>query len=390
MMEVEGGLGRCVRSLQIGISWATHGAGGSGRVFADLVRHLPENGIEVTGVVSAPSDVSVLTDGQIDAFAPEGASMLARLRGARQHVKSLLSDKTPDLIASHFALYTVPILDDLKGRTLVVHFHGPWAAESMQEGSNLLLSAVKKRIESAVYSRATRVIVLSRAFADVLHREYGISEDRIRIVPGAADISRFAIDCTRMQARERLSWPLDKRILVTVRRLVSRMGLDRLIDAMAIVVANDPNTILYIAGKGRLRAALEERVSALELTEHVRFLGFVQDDELPLVYRAADLNVVPTVALEGFGLVAVEALAAGTPSMVTPVGGLPEVMSGLSRDLVFGSASVEDIAQGISAVVSGSIALPSSSACRFFAAKHYSVPRMVAEVADVYREACTA
>jgi glycosyltransferase involved in cell wall biosynthesis len=382
--------GRSVRSLQIGIAWATQGAGGSGRVFADLVRHLPENGIEVSGVVSAPSDVSVRTNRQIDVFAPEGASMLARLRGARQHLKSLLSNKTPDLIASHFALYTAPILDDLKRRNLVVHFHGPWAAESMQEDSNPILSAVKKRIELAVYSRATRVIVLSRAFADILQCEYGIPESRIRIVPGAADISRFAIDCNRMQARERLSWPLDKRILVTVRRLVSRMGLDRLIDAMAIVVANDPNTILYIAGKGRLRAALEERVSALKLTEHVRFLGFVSDDELPLIYKAADLNVVPTLALEGFGLVAVEALAAGTPSMVTPVGGLPEVISGLSPDLVFASASVEDIAQGISGVVSGSIALPSSLACRSFAAEHYSVSRMVAEVADVYREACAA
>jgi glycosyltransferase involved in cell wall biosynthesis len=241
-----------------------------------------------------------------------------------------------------------------------------------------------------VYSRAARVIVLSQAFADVLHREYGIPKGLIRIVRGAADISRFAIDCTRVQAREYLGWPQDKRILVTVRRLVSRMGLDRLIDAMAIVVANDPNTILYIAGKGRLRAALEEQISALELTEHVRFLGFVPDDELPLVYRAADLNVVPTLALEGFGLVAVEALAAGTPSMVTPVGGLPEVISGLSPELVFASASVEDIAQAILQVVSGSISLPSSSECRSFAAEHYNVPRMVAEVADVYREACTA
>jgi glycosyltransferase involved in cell wall biosynthesis len=355
-----------------------------------LVRHLPENGVEVTGVVSAPSDVNVLTDGQIHAFALGGASMLSRLRGARRQVKTLLADKTPDLIASHFALYTAPVLDHLKGRTLVVHFHGPWAAESLQEGSNPLLSAVKKRIESAVYRRATRVIVLSHAFADLLRRDYGISDDRIRIVPGAADISRFAIDCTRMQARERLRWPQNKRILITVRRLVSRMGLERLIEAMAIVVAHDPDTILYIAGKGRLRTALEERVSALKLDQHVSFLGFVPDDELPLVYRAADLNVVPTRALEGFGLVAVEALAAGTPSMVTPVGGLPEVISALSQELVFASASVEDIARGLSAVLSGSIALPDASVCRSFAAEHYSVPRMVAEVADVYREACTA
>src|ERR1700722_14739948 len=74
VMAVEGGGGGCVRSLQIGISWAVHVAGGSCRVFADLIKHLPENGIEVTGIVSAPTDVSALTHGQIDAFAPENAS----------------------------------------------------------------------------------------------------------------------------------------------------------------------------------------------------------------------------------------------------------------------------------------------------------------------------
>jgi glycosyltransferase involved in cell wall biosynthesis len=388
-MQVEGAT-RCVRSMQIGISWATQGAGGSGRVFADLIRHLPENGVEVTGVVSAPSNVNLLTQGQIDSFAPEGAGMLERLRGARRHLKTLITNKPPDVIASHFALYTAPILDLLEGRKLVVHFHGPWAAESSQEGGNPVAVAAKKRIESAVYSRATRVIVLSQAFADVVRREYEIPDDRIRIVPGAADIQRFATDCSRQQARERLGWPQDKRILVTVRRLVNRMGLDRLIEAMVRVVATDPNTVLYIAGKGRLRTELEERVSALKLTEHVRFLGFVHDDDLPLVYRAADLNVVPTLALEGFGLVAVEALAAGTPSMVTPVGGLPEVISELSRDLIFASTSVEDIARGLLAVVSGSIVLPNAAVCRAYAAEHYSVPRMVAQVADVYREACAA
>jgi glycosyltransferase involved in cell wall biosynthesis len=388
-MEVEG-VRRCVRSMQIGISWATHGAGGSGRVFADLIRHLPENGVEVTGVVSAPSNVNLLTQGQIDSFAPEGASMLERLRGARRHLKALITNQPPDLIASHFALYTAPILDLLQGRKLVVHFHGPWAAESLQEGSNPVAVALKKRIEFAVYSRATRIIVLSQSFADVLSGQYGISADRIRIVPGAADIPRFATHCTQQQARERLKWPQDKRILVAVRRLVNRMGLDRLIEAMVHVVESDPDTLLYIAGKGRLRSELEEQVAALKLTQHVRFLGFVHDDELPLVYRAADLNVVPTLALEGFGLVAVEALAAGTPSMVTPVGGLPEVISALSRDLIFASTSVEDIARGLLAAVSGSIALPTASLCRSYAAEQYSVPRMVAQVADVYREACAA
>ena len=67
--------------------------------------------------------------------------------------------------------------------------------------------------------------------------------------------------------------------------------------------------------------------------------------QLPLAYRAADLTVVPTVALEGFGLIAVESLAAGTPVLVTPVGGLPEVVAALSPALVLaatGSAPLAD------------------------------------------------
>ena len=117
------------------------------------------------------------------------------------------------------------------------------------------------------------------------------------------------------------------------------MGLSNLVDAMKQVIDREPDAILYIAGKGRLKAQLEAQIASHGLADHVKLLGFVTDAQLPLIYRAADLNVVPTLSLEGFGLVAAEALAAGTPSLVTPVGGLPEVVSGLSPDLVFASSA---------------------------------------------------
>jgi glycosyltransferase involved in cell wall biosynthesis len=94
------------------------------------------------------------------------------------------------------------------------------------------------------------------------------------------------------------------------------------------------------------------------------------------------------MALEGFGLVAVESLAAGTPALVTPIGGLPEVVAGLSPSLVFRSFSAADIADGIMAALSGRGAIPSPGECRAYAEHHFSAIRMARQVADVYREIC--
>lgn len=377
-----------LKSLHVGISWSTGGAGGSGRIFADLAQGLPNAGVQFFGAVSFPDDVSEQTAGAVRSFAPVNSGTIRRLRGARNTLCSLIRQYEPDLIASHFALYSATILDKLRQRTHVVHFHGPWAAESLQEGAGRASASAKYLVERAVYRQADRVIVLSRAFAHVAMQDYSVPEEKIRIVPGAVDIDRFAIKETRQQARQSLGWPQDKQVLVCVRRLVSRMGLDRLISAMAIVRKTAPETILYIVGKGRLLTQLQEQVAALDLQGHVLFQGFVPDWQLPIVYRSADLNVVPTLALEGFGLVAIEAIAAGTPSLVTPTGGLPEVVSSLSSDLILRSTSVEDIADGLLQALSGSIKLPDANACSSYALHNFSLQLMASRTAEVYREAC--
>jgi glycosyltransferase involved in cell wall biosynthesis len=377
-----------IKSLQIGISWSTGGAGGSGRVFADLDKHLPRHGVNIVGGVSAPADVGVLTQRRIHAFAPAHASLPLRLFGARRVLRQMLYADGIDLVASHFALFTLPILTNLKDRPFVMHFHGPWAAESVQEGASSYAANVKKQLEKAVYRRADLVIVLSKAFGDIAVSDYGVAPDKIRIVPGAVDLERFCIEATKTEARQALGWPAEKRIYISVRRLVSRMGLDRLISAMKPVVEAYPRTVLYIAGKGRLREELETQVESLGLQEQVKFMGFVADDQLPLIYRAADLNIVPTLALEGFGLVAAEALAAGTPSMVTPVGGLPEVVASLSPALILRSTQVDAICDALLRLESGGLALPSAEKCVEFAKKNFHMDRMAHEVANVYREAC--
>jgi glycosyltransferase involved in cell wall biosynthesis len=122
------------------------------------------------------------------------------------------------------------------------------------------------------------------------------------------------------------------------------------------------------------------------LQNHVRFLGFVADEMLPHLYRAADLSVVPTRALEGFGLVAAESIAAGTPALVTPIGGLPEVVSGLSPNLIFASPEALDLAEGTVQALLGRVAMPSDIACRAYVQANFTSALMAERTAAVYRE----
>jgi glycosyltransferase involved in cell wall biosynthesis len=165
------------------------------------------------------------------------------------------------------------------------------------------------------------------------------------------------------------------------------MGLEELIAAIALVRSHFPEVLLLIAGKGPLGDPLRARVSELGLQANVRLMGFVSDERLPLLYRAATFSIVPTVALEGFGLTVVESLAAGTPVLVTPVGGLPEVLSRLSPQLVLPGTAPTALADGLLSALSGRLPLPSADECQSYVRAHFDWSVVAAQVRDVYLEA---
>jgi glycosyltransferase involved in cell wall biosynthesis len=376
-----------LRVLQTGLNWFGSGSGGLDRVFSDLALSLPAQGVQVRGLVVSPENAGSLTDGQVQAYAPAASGFGRRMLAARARIAQAARARTFDVIAPHFALHVATALDHLRDAPMVVHFHGPWALESRAEGAGRATSTLKYRLERMVYRRADRLIVLSQAFGTLLVQEYGVPSERVRIVPGAVDLDRFATGLGRQQARARLGWPTDRPILLSVRRLAARMGLERLIEAMPAIVRRVPDVLLVLAGKGRLEPALRQRVAELQLEAHVRFAGFVPESDLAVTYTAADLHVVPSLSLEGFGLSAAEALAAGTPSLVTPVGGLPDVVSGLSADLVLPSTAQDAIEHGVAGALLNLARIPGPAACRAHAEAHFQVSRAAAQVAAIYREA---
>jgi glycosyltransferase involved in cell wall biosynthesis len=375
--------------FKIGNGWFPERKGGAENVFYNLFSGLAAANFTVRGLVPSLGRAEQDTEGRLSGFAG-GRSSLHRAIEIRRLARASFRVTPPDLVASHFALHTIPILDQLSRRPLVVHFHGPWAMESAAEGAGMAAVRAKKAIESLVYRRAQRIIVLSQAFGDILQKDYGVPSSVLSLVPGGVDCDRFSSAPTRAKAREKLGWDPDRPALFTARRLVRRMGLNRLLEAMSILrrskVAGSRDVVLHIAGSGPEHKALEAQAEALGLSDVVRFDGFMPDDQLPLAYRAADMTLMPSAELEGFGLVAIESLAAGTPVLATPVGGLPEVVSGLSERMLLGGTDARSIADGIAAALEDTSFLPNGEACSRYARDHFDWRVIVPKVAQIYRE----
>ena len=267
---------------------------------------------------------------------------------------------------------------------MTAHHHPGFAARAAQT----LLWA----IERSCLRRVTRIHVLSDFSADQLWRLYGIPSDRIVRIPGGADLDRFVPAADRNAVRRELGLPEGIPVLLTIRNLEARMGLDTLIEAMAILRRAAPDALLVIGGTGSLRttAGVAGRIPATPRSR-CGFLGYIPDAELPRYYQAADAFVLPTRELEGFGLITVEALASGTPVLATAIGATPEILRPLDPSLLFRAATPEAMAERLQAFLEDltrdrSAADVVRTACRRYAEAEYGWDRSVSRLEDTLSE----
>jgi glycosyltransferase involved in cell wall biosynthesis len=265
----------------------------------------------------------------------------------------------------------------------VYWFISPWAAEwkaSNPEShfvSRIFNMTFRNRMEDLALQASDAVFVESEFIRRELkahHRK--IPDRKVTLIPGAVDLTRFCPDGSKEKNRAKFGIGPGP-VALTVRRLVERMGIDLLIRAAAEV----PGLQVVVGGDGPLRSELEALAASLKVP--AKFLGYVKDEDLPSLYRAADLFVLPTRALEGFGLVAIEAMACGTPAMGTPVGAIPEVLGPLK--LLFDDTTAPAIAGGIRrflAEADGALA----ERCRAHVAAHYDWSKVVERVEHVLVE----
>ncbi|HSH62152.1 MAG TPA: glycosyltransferase family 4 protein [Acidimicrobiales bacterium] len=346
------------RPLILGAEWVTTKAGGLNRYLAALTDVLSRLGPAPHVVVVGPAPTAPMAHGASRSNAPLPVRLLSVRRAA-----SRLADHV-DVVDAHFALYALlpATTTALRRVPLVVHFHGPWAEESqLGRGEGSLVVTAKRAVERSVYQRARVVVVLSAAFGHLVVERYGVDPARVEVVAPGVDLE-WLRPGDRAAARAHFDLPANGFVAVSVRRLDARMGLDILLEAWATVQTDQPDAVLLLAGEGRERGDLERRRANLLHPDHVRFLGPVNDDRLLALYQAADCSIVPTRALEGFGLVTLESAACGTPAIVTDVGGLPDGVRDLDPTLVVPADDADALAARILAAAAGD--LPNRAATR--------------------------
>jgi len=194
----------------------------------------------------------------------------------------------------------------------------------------------KERIqhELIIYRSCQLVIATTPIQLDMLLDDYGLNRSRVHMIPPGYDDNRFypVSESSRQMIRQQLG--IEGKVVLALGRLATNKGYDLLIDGFSVLASRVPDARLRLALGGEnlddqeatILRQLHEQVNALGLADRVDFTGFIPDDELPDYYRAADLFVLSS-RYEPFGMTAIEAMASGTPTVITVHGGLFRAVS---------------------------------------------------------------
>ena len=211
--------------------------------------------------------------------------------------------------------------------------------------TNFIQSRGHKKIEQNILNKSNEILVLSKFTKEKINNIYKIKNDKIRIIPGGVDLNKFALFIDKEIIRKRLNIPSNKIIIFTVRNLVQRMGLKNLIIAINALIKENAEIYLVIGGEGKLKTGLIALARSFGIEDHIHFAGFIPEDKLAAYYQMADLFVLPTKELEGFGLVTLEAMACGLPVVGTPVGGTKEILGNFDPGFLFEGTDPHSMAE---------------------------------------------
>lgn len=196
---------------------------------------------------------------------------------------------------------------------------------------------------------ARRVIACSEYMRKQVGDIFQLPHAKTDVVPNAVATRDFAIPADEVAAFRTDATPDSERMVLFAGRLEYEKGVQTVLHALERVQDAVGPVVFYVAGVGTYSDELRRMVDTMGLGDVVRFTGFLEDHELRLHYAAADVAVAPSI-YEPFGLVAVEAMACGTPVVVGDTGGLREIVSD-GHGLSFPPQDADELADRLVAVL---------------------------------------
>ena len=329
-----------MRVLMLSWEYPPHVVGGMGKHVLDLAPALVQRGVQVhvvTPLLRGGADRELTQDGvyvhrifppPMDAYG--FVSYVQQANGMMELAARRLSNEFGDfqIIHAHdwLAANAGIALKHAWRRPLIATIHA--TERGRQQG--YVGSAHAEQVNSIEWwltYEAWRVIACSHFMAQQISTYFNTPLDKVDVVPNGIYIAPdpFETAGSRLAFRRRFVDD-DQPLVYYVGRLVYEKGLHVLLDAWPQVRAAFPRARLLIAGTGAYAEALKSRAWSLGIAPDVTFAGFISDEERDKLYRVADLAVFPSL-YEPFGIVALEAMAACCPVVVSAAGGLSEVVT---------------------------------------------------------------
>lgn len=205
------------------------------------------------------------------------------------------------------------------------------------------------QIEWWLTYEARRVVVCSSYMRDQVTDVFALPEEKVDVIPNGVAVEDFALPDEEVRAFRARTFPGGGPIVLFAGRLEYEKGVQTVLHALEHLRVRHPAVRFLIAGVGTYSDELRRLVVELDLTDRVRFTGYLEDHDLRLHYAAADVAITPSI-YEPFGLVAAEAMACGTPVIVSDTGGLREIVAD-GHGLTFPPQDAEGLAQRIEQVL---------------------------------------
>lgn len=331
--------------------------GGLARHVGELSRALVAQGIEVSVITTGEGTPSIKTeDGVLVArwpkrgpaggdFLLDTMTMNFSLLEAAMTVERTVG--RPDLIHGHDWL-VAPASWTLKHswhRPLLTTIHATEVGRN--KGLHNDLQRRISDLEWALGFEGWRVILCSQAMVEEVHNFFGIPKDKLVMIPNGINFPPQGNVDTAI--RDKFAAPAEK-IILYVGRLVPEKGVGVLIESMPQVLAQHPEAKLIIVGSGYATDDLKRRAEELALGPKVYFTGFISDQERDGLYRAASVAVFPSL-YEPFGIVALEGMSFGLPTIVGRTGGLAEIVDHGNNGLLVEPGNAGDLAGNINLVL---------------------------------------
>ncbi|GJL78876.1 MAG: hypothetical protein NPINA01_18650 [Nitrospinaceae bacterium] len=398
---------RCLLSLQY--HSLPDALGGAWGLTQEVNKRLVERGWAVHLITCKPDDT--LPDHEvIDGVhfhrirLKDSKNVVSLWRAIRKRISHICRQTSLSLVHIHNPLvgFLAVLSPRLRAVPIVTHFHSSWLDEERinrqaQKPSGFFSSLklacllrVIKFMEGRCFKISKSILFLSEYSRRHFLNYYSKKKARLRVIPGGVDVNAFyplPPDQDRSALREALQLPVDRPVLLTVRRLEARMGLENLILAAGQIVRRSPELdfLIVMGGKGSLSETLDGLVKQNDLQDRVRLVGLISRENLPDYYRSADVFILPTLAIEGFGLVTVEALASGLPVLGTPVGGTVEILKNIDENLLFPGTTTEALSHRIEKFLRDPIPFEAlKTRCREQAVKEYSWEKVVDLIEDEF------